>query len=234
MASQHDLVVIDSSPLLQDVTLSFLDQSDIVFAVLTLVTGQWRGAGELTLAAYGWLAVAVWIPMRGFGVTAGPLDDDLVAGPPHDFNPDAAVLGGVLLATALFLREGLSRRDWREAYDRFRANLGRGILLGLELLVGADIIATVTAPLTFESVGLLAVVVLIRTFLSFSLETEIEGRWPWRRAEAKRNAAPEQPKVIRAHRQRLHALPLDLHRPHRPKVRHRHALERGEPQAAVR
>ena len=99
----------------------------------------------------------------------------------------AAVLGGVVLATTLFLREGLSRRDWREAYDRFRANLGRGILLGLELLVGADIIATVTAPLTFESVGLLAVVVLIRTFLSFSLETEIEGRWPWRRAEADRS-----------------------------------------------
>jgi len=49
-------------------------------------------------------------------------------------------------------------------------------------LVGADIISTITSPLTFESVGLLAVIVLIRTFLSFSLETEIEGCWPWRRA----------------------------------------------------
>jgi hypothetical protein len=54
--------------------------------------------------------------------------------------------------------------------------------LGLELLVGADIISTITAPLTFESVGLLAGIVLIRTFLSFSLETEIEGCWPWQRA----------------------------------------------------
>jgi uncharacterized membrane protein len=55
-------------------------------------------------------------------------------------------------------------------------------LLGLELLVGADIISTITAPLTFESVGLLAGIVLIRTFLSFSLETEVEGCWPWQRA----------------------------------------------------
>jgi uncharacterized membrane protein len=52
----------------------------------------------------------------------------------------------------------------------------------LELLVGADIIGTITAPLTFSSVGLLAVIVFIRTFLSFSLETEIEGCWPWQRA----------------------------------------------------
>jgi uncharacterized membrane protein len=63
----------------------------------------------------------------------------------------------------------------------YRANLGRGILLGLELLVGADIIGTITAPLTFTSVGLLAMIVVIRTFLSFSLETEIEGCWPWQR-----------------------------------------------------
>ena len=61
------------------------------------------------------------------------------------------------------------------AYEQYRANLGRGILLGLEFLVGADIIATVTAPLTWESVGLLGAIVLIRTLLSFSLETEIEG-----------------------------------------------------------
>ena len=55
------------------------------------------------------------------------------------------------------------------------------VATGLEILVGADIVATVTAPLTFRSVGLLGLIVLIRTFLSFSLETEIEGRWPWRR-----------------------------------------------------
>lgn len=89
---------------------------------------------------------------------------------------------GIALATASFIRVGTRTRDWREAYDRFRSNLGRGILLGLELLVGADIISTITAPLTFESVGLLAGIVAIRTFLSFSLETEIEGCWPWQRS----------------------------------------------------
>ena len=67
-------------------------------------------------------------------------------------------------------------------YPRYRSDIGRGILLGLELLVGADIISTITAPLTFESVGLLAPIVVIRTFLSFSLETEIEGCRPWQRA----------------------------------------------------
>ncbi|MDE2489064.1 MAG: DUF1622 domain-containing protein [Alphaproteobacteria bacterium] len=89
---------------------------------------------------------------------------------------------GLLLSTIAYFRDGLGSHDWRSAYERYRSNLGRGILLGLELLVGADIISTITAPLTFASVGLLAGIVGIRTFLSFSLETEIEGAWPWRRA----------------------------------------------------
>lgn len=92
----------------------------------------------------------------------------------------AVILVAIALATFGFLRD-LGGAGRKAAYDRYRANLGRGILLGLELLVGADIIATVTAPLTWESVGLLGLIVLIRTFLSFALETEIEGEWPWRR-----------------------------------------------------
>lgn len=94
----------------------------------------------------------------------------------------AIILDGIVLATAAFLREGSRTGSWRPAYPRYRSDIGRGILLGLELLVGADIISTITAPLTFESVGLLAAIVGIRTFLSFSLETEIEGCWPWQRA----------------------------------------------------
>lgn len=90
------------------------------------------------------------------------------------------IVGAVVLASIWFVRQG-RESGWRDAYERYRANLGRGILLGLELLVGADIIGTITAPLTFNSVGLLGLVVLIRTFLSFSLETEIEGCWPWQR-----------------------------------------------------
>ncbi len=61
----------------------------------------------------------------------------------------------------------------------FRRSLGRAILLGLELLVAADIIKTVAISPTLESVAVLGGIVLIRTFLSFSLELEITGRWPW-------------------------------------------------------
>jgi uncharacterized membrane protein len=64
-------------------------------------------------------------------------------------------------------------------YDRCRANLGRGILLGLELLVAADIIGTVAVTPSVENLAVLALIVVIRTFLSFALEVEIEGCWPW-------------------------------------------------------
>ena len=69
-------------------------------------------------------------------------------------------------------------------YRSYRQLLGRSILLGLELLVAADIIRTVAVTPTFESVGVLAIIVLIRTFLSFSLELEITGRWPWQKQPA--------------------------------------------------
>lgn len=68
-----------------------------------------------------------------------------------------------------------------------RSDLGRSILLGLEFLVAADIIATVAIEPTLDNVLVLGAIVAIRTFLSFSLEVEIEGRWPWQRARA---AAP--------------------------------------------
>jgi uncharacterized membrane protein len=95
----------------------------------------------------------------------------------------AVIIGGATLATGKALIE-LRSGSRAGAYDRYRANLGRGILLGLEFLVGADIVATVTAPLSWESVSLLGMIVLIRTLLSFSLEIEIEGVVPWRRAQA--------------------------------------------------
>jgi uncharacterized membrane protein len=72
----------------------------------------------------------------------------------------------------------LYRHD-ADVYRRFREQLGQTILLGLELLVAADIIRTVAASPTLTSVAILAAIVAIRTFLSFSLEVEITGRWPW-------------------------------------------------------
>ncbi|MCR6727466.1 DUF1622 domain-containing protein [Agrobacterium fabrum] len=108
------------------------------------------------------------------------------------------ILVGVLIATVGYIRDVFSTPQ-REAYERYRANLGRGILLGLEILIGADIIATIIAPLTWESVGLLGLIVLIRTFLSFSLEAEIDGQWPWtkntRRAEGTRSTSSSLPDV---------------------------------------
>jgi uncharacterized membrane protein len=75
------------------------------------------------------------------------------------------------------------------AYRVVRTVFGRSILLGLEFLVAADIIRTVAVEPSLENVAVLGVIVLIRTFLSFSLEVEIDGTLPWRRAAASRAGA---------------------------------------------
>jgi len=82
--------------------------------------------------------------------------------------------------TAWFLRN-LRRMQRLAAYESFRSDLGRSIVLGLEFLIAGDIIRTVTVSPTFESVAVLASIVLIRTFLTMMLTLEIEGRWPWQR-----------------------------------------------------
>jgi uncharacterized membrane protein len=104
----------------------------------------------------------------------------------------AIIVVGAAVATLLFLYGGAVTVGWPASFRRYRANLGRAILLGLELLVAADIIGTIAVAATFESLAVLALIVVIRTFLSFSLEVEIEGYWPWRRAEFERDrgAAP--------------------------------------------
>ncbi|WP_271619087.1 DUF1622 domain-containing protein [Bradyrhizobium sp. CCBAU 51745] len=66
-------------------------------------------------------------------------------------------------------------------YDNYKISIGRSLLLGLEVLVAADIVKTIAIELTFASLGLLAGLVVVRTFLSWSLTLEIEGRWPWQR-----------------------------------------------------
>ncbi|MDO3381604.1 DUF1622 domain-containing protein [Gilvimarinus algae] len=85
--------------------------------------------------------------------------------------------------------EACKSRDFEAIYTRVRRRLGRGILLGLELLVAADIIHTVAVELTFTTVGVLAIIVLIRTFLSFTLDVELTGRWPWQECEKSRKAS---------------------------------------------
>lgn len=93
-----------------------------------------------------------------------------------------AIVVGALAATIVAAGALLRRGTEEDIYRRYRRSLGRSILLGLELLVAADIIRTVAVAPTFQSVGVLALIVLIRTFLSFSLELEITGRWPWQHA----------------------------------------------------
>ena len=104
-----------------------------------------------------------------------------------DFAGVAVMVVGAVVSIPLALRGYQPGRlpagsEPLSVYRSYRQLLGRSILLGLELLVAADIIRTVAVTPTFESVGVLAIIVLIRTFLSFSLELEITGRWPWQKA----------------------------------------------------
>jgi uncharacterized membrane protein len=90
-----------------------------------------------------------------------------------------AIAGGIGL-TVVVAAGRLWRRQ-RQVYRRLRQEVGRAILLGLELLVAADIIRTVAISPTLESVAILSGIVLVRTFLSFSLQVELTGMWPWQR-----------------------------------------------------
>ena len=87
------------------------------------------------------------------------------------------IVAGLAIAVARCVR----RRHVTDAYRNLRQDVGRGILLGLEFMVAGDIIRTVAVEPTLDSVIVLGMIVLIRTFLSFSLEVELEGRWPWQR-----------------------------------------------------
>jgi uncharacterized membrane protein len=103
----------------------------------------------------------------------------------------AIIVVGAFGSLFAFLRRLMKRRPKEETVAAFRTDLGRAILLGLEFLVAADIVHTVAIDPTLESLMVLAGIVLIRTFLSFSLEVEIEGRWPWQRAQARPEGLPE-------------------------------------------
>ena len=88
-------------------------------------------------------------------------------------------LAAALVRAALVLTGG---QGVEEVYRIVRTVFGRSILLGLEFLVAADIIRTVAVQPSLQNVAVLGLIVLIRTFLSFSLEVEIDGRWPWQHA----------------------------------------------------
>jgi uncharacterized membrane protein len=92
------------------------------------------------------------------------------------------LVSGLVIALIRAANLLIHSRSGEGAYRTVRTVFGRSILLGLEFLVAADIIRTIAVEPSLENVGVLGLIVLIRTFLSFSLEVEIDGVWPWRRA----------------------------------------------------
>jgi uncharacterized membrane protein len=118
--------------------------------------------------------------------------DDVMETVVHGFE-----IGGVVilvvgsLAALVHAAVSYRRVGWAESYELARRNVGRAILLGLEFLIIADIVLTITVDPTLDSTLALALIVLVRTFLSFSLEIELEGALPWRRAAAERSRAKE-------------------------------------------
>lgn len=89
-----------------------------------------------------------------------------------------AIAIGLLYAIYAFLA---TRNNTIDRIRQLRQNIGTGILIGLELLIAADIVRTVAITPTLQSVSVLGLIVLIRTFLSMTLQVELDGRWPWKR-----------------------------------------------------
>ena len=88
------------------------------------------------------------------------------------------IMGGIIYSIGRYFFHQRQKTD--DAYKRFKDKIGKALLLGLEFLVAADIIRTVALSPTLQNIVVLGVLVLIRTFLSWSLVLEIEGRWPWK------------------------------------------------------
>jgi uncharacterized membrane protein len=107
-------------------------------------------------------ATSQWIHLIGVGIEI--------------FGVFIIVVGIIWSSRYIFLRSDASR------YDHYKISIGRSLLLGLEVLVAADIVKTIAIELTFVSLGLLAGLVLVRT--CWTLVLEIEGRWPWQREPA--------------------------------------------------
>lgn len=105
------------------------------------------------------------------------------------------IAGVVCILAGFFIALGrsvvhLKSRNAGGAYRAFRETFGHSVLLGLEVLVAADLIRTIAVEPTLSNLAVLAALVAIRTFLSWSLEVEIEGRWPWNRSAAEAAVRP--------------------------------------------
>ncbi len=95
------------------------------------------------------------------------------------------IIAGTAISSLRFLAHFRAEPEG-QAYRVFRRQLGRSIILGLEFLIAGDIIRTVIVADTLTNVAILGLIILIRTFLSFTLHLEVEGHWPWSRAQRER------------------------------------------------
>jgi uncharacterized membrane protein len=103
----------------------------------------------------------------------------------------AIIIIATVVATVLYIRRLINRTAGLPGYEQYKVRLGRALLLGLEILVAADIVRTVALEPSLTNVGILALLVIIRTFLSWSLVVEIEHRWPWQRRTEEHVAAAQ-------------------------------------------
>ncbi len=92
---------------------------------------------------------------------------------------------GSIIAIAKYLL-GIKSKNTSKSYTDLRQSVGKSILLGLEILIAADIMATVVTEPSLLSVSILGLIVLIRTFLSLSLQVELEGKFPWQKSKSKK------------------------------------------------
>ncbi|MFA4904749.1 MAG: DUF1622 domain-containing protein [Desulfobaccales bacterium] len=95
---------------------------------------------------------------------------------------------GAIITIITFLQRVIKEGPIEENYRRFRSDFGKAILLGLEFLIASDIVGTVAVGPNFQDLGVLGLLVVIRTFLSFALELEITGRWPWQKDAVERKS----------------------------------------------
>jgi uncharacterized membrane protein len=95
-----------------------------------------------------------------------------------------ALILGFVISTIRCVME-ISRKGAKEAIEGYRQGMGRTILIGLEILVAATIIKTIFFDRTFENMGLLAIMVAVRTALGWSMALEMTGRWPWKKKQSK-------------------------------------------------
>jgi uncharacterized membrane protein len=105
----------------------------------------------------------------------------------------AIIVAVIATATATYVFVALTRRAGLSTYDAYRQRVGRAMLLGLEILVAADVIRTVALEPTLRNVLILGLLVVIRTFLSWTLVLEIEERWPWQARPAASGDLPAPP-----------------------------------------